>query len=293
MPQQHTIDIDLRRDLVTFFRAELVRLGYNVVDVTDDHELVCGYFGVRRRLISLEPRHILKSKNFSCIPEHRNALTEIEQLILYGGNLTPYLSRRIKKFNYNDLLLNDWGIHHLHLGTEMDPDGFINRTDIGRPLLYCHFAGDYAYFIDILPHGSWTSQKLITTMHDNWPELLSSFRINGVTKTRLSDEEIKELRRKKINYFIDMDDGTTYSPPGGGNTSAGTNILDVMRANHDLDWVSRMQQKIIEEFPEIENRARERGISFGEPPRFELHLIGETFCAVESYSGYNLPLSYP
>ena len=293
MPEQHTIDIDLRRDLVTFFRTELVRLGYNVVDVTDDHELVCGYFGVCRRLIALEPRHILKSKNFSCIPEHRNALAEIEQLILDGGNLSPYLSRRIKKFNYNDLLLNDWGIHHLHLGTEMDPDGFINRTDIGRPLLYCRFEGDYAYFIDILPHGNWTSQKLITTMHDNWPELLSSFRINGVTKTRLSDEEIKELRKKKINYFIGMDDGTTYSSPGGGNTLAGTNIFDV-RANHYyLNWVDRMQQKIIKEFPEIENRARERGIPFGKPPRFELRLIGETFCVVESYSGYNLPLSYP
>ena len=68
-------------------------------------------------------------------------------------------------------------------------------------------------------------------------------------------------------------------------------LFDVMRANHDLDWADRIQQKIIKEFPEIENRARERGISFGEPPRFELRLIGETFCAVESYSGYNLPLS--
>lgn len=291
MPEQHTIDIDLRRDLVTFFRTKLAQLGYNVVDVTDDHELVRGYFGVCRRLISLEPRHILTSKNFSCIPEHRNALTEIEQLILDGGDLSPYLSKKIANFNYNDPLLNDWGIHHLHLGTEVEQDGFINRTG---PLLYCRFEGDYAYFIDILPHGSWTSQKLITTMHDNWPELLSCF-FDGVTETetRLSDEEIKELRRKKINYFITMDDGTTYKPPGGGNTSAGTNILDVRRANHDLDWVSQMQQKIIEEFPETENRARERGIFFGEPPRFELHLIGETFCAVESYSGYNLPLSYP
>ena len=115
MPEQHTIDIDLRRDLVTFFRTKLVRLGYNVVDVTDDHELVCGYFGVCRRLISLEPRHILKSKNFSCIPEHRNALTEIEQLILDGGDLSPYLSKKIANFNYNDPLLNDWGIHHLTL----------------------------------------------------------------------------------------------------------------------------------------------------------------------------------
>ena len=291
MPEQHTIDIDLRRDLVTFFRTELVRLGYNVVDVTDDHELVCGYFGVCRRLIALEPRHILKSKNFSCILEHCNALAEIEQLILDGGDISPYLSRKIKKFNYNDLFLNDWGIHHLHLGTEIDPDGFINRTD---PLLYCRFEEDYAYFIDILPHGNWTSKKLITTMHDNWPELLSCF-FDGVTETetRLSDEEIKELRRKRINYFITMNDGTTYSLLGGGSTFAETNIYDVMRTNQYLGEVNRKQQEIIADFPEIENRARERGISFGEPPWFELRFIGETFCAVESYSGYNLPLSYP
>ena len=52
-----------------------------------------------------------------------------------GEDLT-HLSKRITDLDYNDALLNDCGIHHLHLGIDVDDSGFDTR--IG-PLLFVHF----------------------------------------------------------------------------------------------------------------------------------------------------------
>ena len=287
------IDIDLRRDLVAIYRAELVRVGYTVPEIDDDAELLRVYFGVCRRLVPSQPRQILKAKGFQCSPEHYAALTQIEQLIQDGGDITPYLSRSIKKVKYNDALLNDWGIHHLHLGTDLQSDGFVNRDG---PLLFCRFDNKHAYFITILPHGSWAKQKLVKTIHDNWPAQIDRYRasgIKGVTPNRLSDDDIAALRKVTVSGFIELEDGPVYLPIGGGTVSSGKNILDVRQADMCLDWAERMQRKIIDDFPEIEARARERGVLFPEPAVLKMVIAEGSFWAVEMGSAYGLLLESP
>ena len=286
-----TIQIDFPRDLVAFCRSKLISLGYCTGDIADDHKLICVYLGVCRRLVSCEPRQIFKSKDFSCAPEYSDALAKIESIIQSGGNVIPYLSRKIRKRDYNDSLLNDWGIHHLHLGTQVRSDGFIERTS---SLLYCRFLEESAYFINILQHSNWECQKLLTILHENWPEMLSKFRINGIAGDQLSDEEIKELREKNVNYFLTMEDGTTYAPPGGGHMSSGSNARDVVNADYLLHWAEEGQKKLINDFPGVEARARERGFFFSDPVVFKLENKGGIFWAVEmTGSGYIHPLLSP
>jgi hypothetical protein len=44
-------------------------------------------------------------------------------------------------------MLNDWGIHHLHLGTKISKNtGFVERTG---PLLFVKFEKNVAYFIGV------------------------------------------------------------------------------------------------------------------------------------------------
>lgn len=277
-------------------------------DREDDRRLqrmTCIYLGVRRRLVSLNPRRVLKSKDFSCGLKYRGALDQIERIIQDGGDLTPYLSRCIKKVDYNDALLNDWGIHHLHLGTTVESDGFMNRTG---PLLYCRFEEDSVYFIAILPHGSWTTQKLLKTVHRNWPESLSQFRARGIKGVRRTDEEIKELRRKNANYCLEVEPGVAHFPPGGGTVAGkvtvsgkknysqknrpvpGTNACDRVHALRLLQEIRQAEQDLIDMFPGIEERGKERGKSFPNPAVFRLGVIGDTFCAVEDTSKYIHPL---
>ena len=288
MTEPGIINIDFRRDLVAILRAEFIRLGYDVSGIVDDIELVRIYFGVRRRLVSWKTRQILKSKDFSCPPEHRNALAKIECIIKNGDDLTAYLSKKIRRLDYNDPLLNDWGIHHLHLGTKVESDGFIERTDT---LLYCRFEAKQAYFIDILPHGNWTQQKLIKTMHENWPELFSRFQLKGILPGEsLTDEEVDSLRKSRMSIPYFAEDGAVYSPVGGGVTSSGCNIFDVLNTSSWLRWARHMQNTIIKDFPEVEERAKQNGILFSYPAEFKLCLMDEFFCAVEINSGFTLSL---
>lgn len=282
--------MDLRRDLVEIYRAELDRLGYDVSGISADEELLRAYFGVCRRLVSHQPRQILKSKSFSCSPKYHDSLAQIEQVVREGGDLTPYLSKNIKNMKYNDGMLNDWGIHHLHFGIRIERDGFVGRTDL---LLYCRFEEGYAYFIAVLPHGSWAKQKLVKTIHENWPALIDRYRVRGVVGDRIKDEEISDLRKVNVNLFVEVEVGVAYAPIGGGTVSSGENILDVRQADMCLRWADQMQQKVIDDFPDIEKRARDRGIVFSDPVVFEMRMWQESFWAVEIGSGYGLLLGTP
>ena len=281
------IDIDLPRDLGDIYRDRIVQLGYDAKGLNDPAEMVRTYLSVCRRLVSLQPRKVLKAKEFQCPSNHVQGLAKIESTIRSGGDLTPYLSERIKHRDFQDQLHLHWGIHHLHLGTKMQSNDFVKRT---KYLLFCRFDDDHAYFIDMLPHGVWTRQDLLTILHKNWPDSIKDFSLHGVRGDSLDDEQVKGLREKNVNYCIEMKDKTVYAPLGGGTTFSGANTCDDYEADYMLHWAEEMQKEIISDFEEIEKGARERGILFADPAKFKLCLVGDTFCAIETYSGYKLLL---
>ena len=193
--------------------------------------MLVAYLGVNRRLVAPQPRRVVKAENFFCPPEHVTALSQIEKKLRDGENIVQNLSTKIRNATYNDALLNDWGIHHLHLGTCTPHGGFVERT---RRLLYCRFTDTHAYLIAVLAHGKWTTIALLEALHANWPDRMEQFRAEGVTGDQLTDVQIRELRRKNANYVLQMRDGTCYSPVGGGTTSAGSNLHDVVMADRIL-----------------------------------------------------------
>ncbi len=260
------------------YRSELARIGYDVSSIANSEEIIRVYFNIYRRLISLEPRQVFKSKNFSHAPEFNDILKRIERLIESGGNINPYLSKKICDLNYNDLLLNDWGIHHLHLGRKVEPDGFAERTS---PLLYCLFEKEIAYFIDVLSHEDFTSKKLIKTIHHNWPDLLSRYQLNGFKGNRYSDEEIKALRKANMNCYIEIEDGISYYAPGGGMTSAGSSIHAQLESSRHVSWVRSAQQWIIDNIELVVTDALKKSAILPNPAQFNLQVINEKAYAVE------------
>jgi hypothetical protein len=101
-------------------------------------EILCLYLNWRNRLIPTQPRSVAKSIVFNQNPiaAHRSeAISEIVADIEQGNDLTKYLSRRVTtgfafppkpgaknlaKFQHLDLLLNEWGIHHLHVSPSLE-----------------------------------------------------------------------------------------------------------------------------------------------------------------------------
>jgi hypothetical protein len=112
--------------------------------------------------VSIRPRtvHISQELQAKSRPEVLVLADKIEK----GANLNPHLSERIETvfmatpedpgLRYRedlDLLLNEWAIHHLHISTILQTNGFVKR---GREVLFAAFRHDDAYLIDFLDHSA-------------------------------------------------------------------------------------------------------------------------------------------
>ena len=224
-----------------------------------------------RRIIAPKPRQILKASNFDPL-NYEDGLAKLENTIRNGESLSPYMSRKINDMGFHDSLLDSWGIYHFHLGTELAENGnFISRT---RDILLCRIDNCFAHFIKILPHvpAPWYKKELIEIIHKNWPRSIKHALAVGVTaiSPSFNDQELAELRRNNIAVFLEMSDGTIYIAPGVGNTLGlvtgdGSNVNDIRFADKIHYLSEKLEKRIIEDYPQIRENARQLGFHFKEP----------------------------
>jgi len=189
-------------------------------------------------------------------------------------------------------MLNDWGIHHFHLGTSLGRDGFVNRTG---PLLYGVVLPDRVLGLQIFDHANWTNRLLIEILHCNWPKSLERCRIKGMTGVlpQPTDDELKQLRRGHVYTLLQMDDGTIYAPPGGGVATSGLSAQVVM----DCDWyakqMKRLEKHIQDNLVKIIETAKSEGANLPDECTFRLHVHNGSFVAVEESTNWGLVIFTP
>ena len=201
------------------------------------------------------------------------AVFRLRQLLVAGANVNGFLSTRIRRATVRDGLLWHYGMHHFHLASEMDADGFVKRSD---HLLFAMVAREDAYFVDVRPHppkGSieWSSQELLHIVHSNWPHLIEANVLRGVRGTQLADGEVHELRRKNANYAIDID-GKAIAPLGGGMAGDGSSVLCTIFASKLLRDL-RYHQELLnndEVHEAVARNLRAQGFDAGPTLEFEL-----------------------
>lgn len=270
------IEIDLLRDLGVLVRQSLTEAGYDVSPIeTDDHQLALVTWNkVNRYAIKPQPRQVLKARGFSA-QGHEAGIEILENAIRKGDTLHRHMTKRVADIVARDGLLDDWDIHHLHLGTEIDKNsGLIERTN---HILLCRFDDECAYFIMVAPHGArapntWYRQEMLEIIHNNWPESIDSARIPGVSEItpKFDDDGIKNLRQVHGNALLQVSDGTVYIGPGLGTTGNGTNVIDLLSANRVVHAAKRIEARIADELPQIRENARRQGYHFKSPVAFVL-----------------------
>ncbi len=209
------------------------------------NEIIFAYCNLRFRKINPLPRKIIKA-----IYEVPAGLKEGEDALLKavenGECLGPYQSKQILNPNSTDLMLNDFGIHHFHLGLVEDDKKTYFKQRTGS-LLFAVVTNDTFYSLGVFKHGQWGEEILINTIHKNWPELLDRYRVNTIIDTnsnQLGNDGRKTLREFGMNVPIKVSDGTVYLPTGGGSTISGHSevvVDDLLR----IDWICRMNEKRI------------------------------------------------
>jgi hypothetical protein len=181
---------------------------------------------------------------------------------------------------FDDMLLNDWGLHHLHLGTTLESDGFMTRTG---PVLFVRFTDTIAYLVAILPHGAWTRQELVLILHRNWPEAISRFHLKGLAgvEPQVSDDEVRQLRKAGVLVFLEIEPGVVYAPIGGGYSTLRTSINVVTDYDRIVSSLRRYEDKVRELAPRFEAAARQRGLPVGSSLIFRLRINSGQPVAVE------------
>lgn len=275
--------LDFRQDWIEILRGELSKLGYAVDPASDFNTISVQYFNLRSRLISQRKREVKLSDTFVCPSTLSEAFEKLKAKIQGGQDLTPHLSSRIKNLEYDDPMLNDWGIFHLHLGQTVQANGFVERTG---PLLYARVDSDCVYCINIYEHQNWTKQEMIEIVHRNWPQSIESYLLRGVIglSHRLSDEELKEARKYNVNTAIEVAPGVVYAPIGGGYMSDGTGQRVVRSASHMAKILRQFEEIAKSNLHSFKEAASSQGIVLGDEPHIKLEVLNSKLLAVEQLS---------
>lgn len=292
---------DLRGELVN--RLEDMGIKYDKSD--DTYHVLLNYLNVINRMIYNVRRKVFISDEINKKVHNKEIPTEyIEALELFyskfrnGDDINPYLSRRIYKSKLSkykksyqgkesrDLLLYDWGIHHLHLTPE-DVNASEKTSTRSEYLLFIKVKQNAVYFIDALKHDTkeFANKDLIRIIDRNWPQLLKDKVLSDVKIRReFTEEEIIKQRQAGNLVFYSID-GKTYGLIGGGITSNSISITYTRIANDIFNMLNKYEKDI--------NKLKEEHSKFvfsSEVFNYvnnvddELILIGDTFAIRDKFT---------
>ena len=279
------LTLEFHRDICGILPADLRSAGYNVPAGLSPDELLIAYFNTALRRIQPRPRVVERASELVCPPGFEQGLRVIQEKAERGEDLRPHQGKEIDDPFYRDGLLNDWGIHHLHLGTTIEADGFVTRTG---PVLFARVLLDQLFMIQIWTHGRgagqvWSRQEMIEIIHQNWPDSIARFRLNAVgLEQGHSDSELKQLRNAGIFTMIETKDHTVYMPPGGGIATDGTSIQVGLTCDRLKRHLRDLETYFRENIDAIAAQAAKEGRTMTPPYSFQLQLFGRSVFAVET-----------
>lgn len=276
-----------------FDRGDAALTAYLTQQEADTLLMIYHNWMVRR--LQPRPRRVIESSAF-----RSNALTarraaEFQQIkddIRRGSDLKKYLSRDVeravvmvpgaKRRPDLDLMLNDWGVHHLHISSQVEADGFVKR---GGPLLFVVFRSDRAYFIDVFDHQSFHKESVLEIIASEWPDegLIHEIKgIIGVTPA-WTEKERRTLRRKHAGVAFEFQ-GKVYWP-NGGLSSAGYSVDAVREADRLLDKIESFEETISKHPEALKGAFHAAGLVFPEVPILEFVLLEDGPAVFESTTG--------
>lgn len=276
------IEIDLSGDWIEYLRSKITTAGYSFGATDSPDDLSYKFFNIRKRRVHPLRRSVHESSKISCPQEHQSGYAALKSKFNNGEDVTPHLSKTILSDNYEDYLLNDWGIHHFHLGENIS-NGFAGRTG---PLLFALVVNSDVYCIDVKAHGAWSEQELIRTLHEEWPEVIANYRINGVLGLahQPTNEDIARLRKAGVQTMVQVYEGVVYGPIGGGYSTAGTSVRSQMLADRYHCLVRNIEKHVKENTDMFIEKIREHGLEPENKPHFQLLVDEKGFHVVEAGS---------
>lgn len=254
----------------------------------DAHQLLIVYRNwmsrnVQQRRRTVEVSQTLSAKLLSS--PHKPAVDAIIADIQNGELLKKYLSRGVAiaaqipradaKFQRRrdlDLMLTSWQMHHMHLGQGVDPDGFVTRTG---DLLFVVFRPDVAYLVDIMPHGSWSSDRLLEIVVRELPNSGAAVIMQGVKGLARQDSETEAQRLRNAAINSPREIGGRVVMPTGMMSMAGTSIQSIRAADDAIGKLEAFEANWADNSEGMRQFIREHGGEIDADPEFVFHITNE------------------
>ena len=215
-------------------------------------DLLVTYHTWQNRFIPARTRRSHVSRELTASPkaiEHKAALDAIIEKIEAGDDLGPHLSTAAETDRGRDRMLADFGAHHLHLATTMEPGGrYVTR---GKDLLFAAFKRDDAYLIGVYEHVTdWARESIVATVARNWPDVGIVHELTGVIEPtqRFADPARLALQKDGFSAGPIEVDGKVFSTIGqsfnGAPYAAQQLRMRVMEAMRD--WRKNLDERLAE-----------------------------------------------
>ena len=241
--------LNLVQDLVNIATEKINTISPGKVCGKTADEILMVYANIMRRLPRIGKWQVRWSKELlekDLDPAMKQGIAALELEAKEGRSLWPRLSENILDPAYRDLMLNDWNIHHFHLGLEIDrhlSSGFTDfrkRTD-EIALAITQHNSMHLYLIDVQTHGcGFANETTIYIIENNWPELIEPVVLYGAKKHEEEDVNLQRLRESGVNTFIKTPQGHVIAPLGGGVTTNKASVRDrllVDKIKHELKMI--------------------------------------------------------
>lgn len=265
----------------------------------DAHRLLVIYHNWMRRLVPQQPRTVHKSRAFQQNPLTAQRASDLASMIAdieAGRDLTKYLSRDIVRAPVKvpggrrrpdlDLMLNDWGVHHLHISSTVEADGFVRRDG---PLLFVSFRPYAAYLIDIMNHGDWVRDHVLEVLASEWPNEGVIYKVKHAPPgSPITEGQRANLRGNHYNAAFTF--GSTVFMPAGGMMADGTTVAAWCYARLVLGKVTVFEQALTANPRCLESDFELHGLVFPDKPEFEFALKEGGAAVVETTTGACMPL---
>ena len=151
-------------------------------------------------------RELIKKMNEEFSKELCDLIKLFEKKFDKGESVKGYLSKKAFDVEFKDILLNQWGIKHLHL-TDKEANSIEemknNRSNI---LLFFIVDNQDVYFLDVRKHpkgaGFITLELLYIVYNNRWMEKIGARKVEGIIDLQPeinSNEELYKLYKNSIN----------------------------------------------------------------------------------------------
>jgi hypothetical protein len=251
-------------------------------------EIIRAYANVQHRRVPQRPRTVHRAAYSVPGPlasgEHA-FLTKVEN----GDDLRPHQSTKLEKAEFNDGMLNDFGIQYFHLGTAPHPTkpGFMGRTE---PVLFALVRDDDFYSLGCYAHGAWSQTVLLDLIHATWPDVIASSSLNNTAgmiilglSRNYTDAEVAALRKEGVNALTQRPDGTIHFGPGGGVTMKKGGSFAVA---HEVTEIKGLCDRVERDLrPMIEDLIAKGELSAPVTVRLEQRGALETFAVADEGKG--------